>query len=671
MSFWKFLRSSPRGPQANRRKRRATRISLPCESLEFRQLLSVGGSSTPIDQITAQTAIQVIPFVSSGPSGYSPQQIQTAYGVNQITFSSGTVSGSGAGQTIAIIDAYNDPNITSDLAKFDAEYGLSAPPSFTVDNLGAKTTDPGWALEESLDVEWAHALAPKANIILVEAASDSLNSLFSAVSTASKIPSVSVVSMSWGTQEFWGEWTYDSIFTTPAGHIPITYLASSGDSGAWYGPMYPSVSPNVVAVGGTTLTLGSGNSYGSESGWSDSTGGFSGTDNGFYFGENAPSYQVAAQAAVGLSYGVRTTPDVSFNADPNTGVAVYDSVAYSGQSGWFEVGGTSVAAPSWAGLVAITDQGLAPASKSTLSSTQLLTQLYDLPSSDFHDITTGNNGYAATPGYDLVTGLGTPKANLLVAGLLSANGVSSVTKGASSTVVSTATSHSHTTATRHLDLVSSPTDNSSSGNGGSAITTVVSAASAVGSGQYAALPAASAVSVQPGGSSGQDQMTASMTASVALGSSPISASSLGQGLQPQVSLVAAETSEDALPPSIVDTVEPSESPAGAALPASVPAGAPAAEPTPQRPIPLEVGDPMLPWFDAAINDWHDGQSNARTEALPAAPADDRKESESKPRSDSDLSVLMGTAVVVAGGHSLALCRSGWRRRWLSRRMGSE
>ena len=84
--------------------------------------------------------------------------------------------------------------------------------------------------------------------------------------------------MSWGTQEFWGEWYYDSIFTTPAGHIPMTYVASSGDSGAWYGPMYPSVSPNVLAVGGTTLTLGSGNSYSSESGWSGSTGGFSGPD---------------------------------------------------------------------------------------------------------------------------------------------------------------------------------------------------------------------------------------------------------------------------------------------------------------------------------------------------------------------------------------------------------
>jgi subtilase family serine protease len=672
MSFLKSVRSSLRGPKANRRSRRATRISLPCESLELRQLLSVGGSNTSIDQITAQPAIQVIPFVSNGPSGYSPQQIQNAYGVNQIKFSSGNVTGNGTGQTIAIIDAYNDPNISSDLAKFDAQYGLSAPPSFTVDNLGARTTDPGWALETSLDVEWAHALAPKANIILVEAASASLSGLFNAVSAASQIKSVSVVSMSWGTQEFWGEWNYDSIFTTPAGHIPITYLASSGDSGAWYGPMYPSVSPNVVAVGGTTLTLGSGNSYGSESGWSDSTGGFSGTDNGFYFGENAPSYQVAAQAAAGLSYGIRTTPDVSFNADPNTGVAVYDSVAYSGQSGWFEVGGTSAAAPSWAGLVAITDQGLAAASKSTLSSTQLLTQLYDLPSSDFHNITTGFNGYYATPGYDLVTGLGTPKANVLVAGLLSANGVSSVTTGASSTVVSTATSHSHTSATREFDLESSPTDSSSSDESGSAtdsITTLATATSATSSVQYAALPGASTLSTQTGGSSGQAQTTASVASSVALGSAPTSASSLGQGIQPQVSLVVANTSEDAPPTSIIDTVEPAESPARAADPVSEPAGTPAAEPTPQLPLPFEFGDPTLPWFGAAIKERGDGQSNVRTAELPAGPADDRQESEAQARSGRDLSVLVGTAVVVAGGHSLALCRSGWRRQWLPRRIG--
>ena len=111
---------------------------------------------------------------STSPSGYSPAEIRAAYEIDEIAFSNGTVSGDGAGQTIAIIDAYNDPNIASDLAAFDAEYGLSAPPSFTVDNLGATTTDAGWALETALDVEWAHAIAPDANIVLVEAASDSL-----------------------------------------------------------------------------------------------------------------------------------------------------------------------------------------------------------------------------------------------------------------------------------------------------------------------------------------------------------------------------------------------------------------------------------------------------------------------------------------------------------------
>ncbi len=676
MSFLKSVLSSLRGPKANRRSRRGTRISLPCESLELRQLLSVGGSNTSIDQITVQPAIQVIPFVSNGPSGYSPQQIQNAYGVNQIKFSGGTVTGTGAGQTIAIIDAYNDPNITSDLAKFDAQYGLPAPPSFTVDNLGARTTDAGWALETSLDVEWAHALAPQANIILVEASSASLNGLFNAVSAASKIPSVSVVSMSWGTQEFWGEWNYDSIFTTPTGHIPITYLASSGDSGAWYGPMYPSVSPNVVAVGGTTLRLGSGNSYGSESGWSGSTGGFSGTDNGFYFGENAPSYQVAAQSAAGLSYGIRTTPDVSFNADPNTGVPVYDSVSYSGQSGWFEVGGTSAAAPAWAGLVAITDQGLAAATKSTLSSTQLLTQLYNLPSSDFHDITTGSNGYAATPGYDLVSGLGSPKANLVVAGLLSANGVSSSSAAASSSsVVSTAKSHSHSSSTHRLVLDSSPAGSSSSDDSGSAtnsITTLAAATYVSNSVQYAALPTTSTLSTQTGGSSGQAQTTASVASSVAPGSSPTSATAFGQGIQPQVSLVDA-TEEDVPLTSIIDTVEPAEPPLPGANPATKPAGDPASAPMQQPQLPPEpvnpALDPTLPWFDAAIKDWRDGQSNFRTEELPAGPADDGKDSESRPRSGRDLSALMGAAVVVAGGHSLALCRSGWRRRWMSRHIG--
>src|SRR5271157_2334223 len=248
-----------------------TRLELVCEALESRQLLSTTTSSTPnLSSIVAQTDLQIVPLAVSGPTGYNPQQIQSAYGINQIKFSGGTVTGNGAGQTIAIVDAYNDPNITSDLATFDTKFGLSAPPSFKVDNLGASTTNAGWALEESLDVEWAHAVAPGANIVLVEAPSASLSSLFSAVSSASKLPGVSVVSMSWGTTEFWGESAYDSIFK----HTGVTFVAASGDSGAWSGPTYPSVSPNVLAVGGTTLTIAANSNYGSETGWSDSTGGF-------------------------------------------------------------------------------------------------------------------------------------------------------------------------------------------------------------------------------------------------------------------------------------------------------------------------------------------------------------------------------------------------------------
>jgi hypothetical protein len=641
---------------------------LPCESLETRQLLSAGGSGTSIDQVIAQPAIQAIPFVSNGPSGYSPQQIQNAYGVNQIKFPIGTLTGDGTGQTIAIIDAYNDPNIASDLAKFDAQYGLSAPPSFVVKNLGARTTDPGWALETSLDVEWAHALAPKANIVLVEASSASLNGLFNAVSSASHIPGVSVVSMSWGTQEFWGEWNYDNIFTTPAGHVPITYLASSGDSGAWYGPMYPSVSPNVVAVGGSTLTLGTNNSYSSESGWNGSTGGFSGADNGYYYGENAPSYQVAAQAAVGLSYGIRTTPDVSFNADPNTGVAVYDSVAYSGQSGWFEVGGTSAAAPSWAGLVAIADQGLAAATKSTLSSTQLLTQLYKLPSTDFHDITSGSNGYSATSGYDLVTGLGSPKANLVVAGLLSANGVSSNSSSISNAVVSTATSHSHTSSAQRSDSVST-----SSGSGsGSVITAFVTPTSGTGSIQLTALPAASSQSAQPGSSSSQAQLTSSLTTSITLGSPAGSASTLGQALQSQLTPVVAHTTEQAPLASIFDLVEPVDSPAPATDPASEPAGGLKVEPAPQPLMPGKLDDraldPASSSLDAVPNQSRGGESNRGAEQLHASPAGDAKEDEARDRSARDPSLFMGAVAVVAGTYGLAARECSPRRRWLRRRI---
>ena len=265
-----------------------------------------------------------------------------------------------------------------------------------------------------------------------------------------------MVSMSWGRSEFYGESDYNSVFATAAGHAGVTYVAASGDTGAYSGPDYPSVSPNVLAVGGTTLTVTATGSYSSESGWSDSTGGFSGTDSDFKSYQSEPSYQTSTLASVGLSDGVRTTPDVSFDADPNSGVSVYDSVGYDGQADWFQVGGTSLAAPAWAGLIAIVDQGLATGGKGSLTTTQVLTDLYSLPSSDFNDITTGSNGYGATVGYDLVTGLGTPKSNLLVAGVLAANGVSesATTAASSSSTATSITSKSpHKTKSKHAKVV--------------------------------------------------------------------------------------------------------------------------------------------------------------------------------------------------------------------------
>ena len=224
--------------EAARCRRRPVRVDLCCEPLEYRRLFSSDATVTSLSQITAQTSFDVISAVSTGPTGLTPQEIRTAYGIDLISFSGGTVSGTGAGETIAIVDAYNDPNIAADLGTFDAEYDLPAPPSFTVDDLGATTTDSGWALETSLDVEWAHAIAPEANIILVESASSSMSSLLSAVSFAGKQAGVTVVSMSWGSSEFREESSYNSIFTTESGHVGVTYVAASGDTGAAGGPIF-------------------------------------------------------------------------------------------------------------------------------------------------------------------------------------------------------------------------------------------------------------------------------------------------------------------------------------------------------------------------------------------------------------------------------------------------
>jgi hypothetical protein len=217
---------------------------------------------------------------------------------------------------------------------------------------------------------------------------------------------VVVVSNSYGSGEFASETAYDSEFTTPGNNVAFTF--STGDSGA--PGSYPAYSPNVVAVGGTSLyTIGARGAYGSESGWSGGGGGVS------QF-EPTPAYQTNN----GVAFGARATPDISMDADPNTGVLVIDR--YDSPNFFLVVGGTSLAAPMWAGLIAEGDASRGPGL--SLSSVGVLNALYGAYNSpgygaDFHDVTTGNNGFAAGPGYDLVTGIGTPKApaiDLLLAG---------------------------------------------------------------------------------------------------------------------------------------------------------------------------------------------------------------------------------------------------------------
>ncbi|MGA2035019.1 MAG: Ig-like domain-containing protein, partial [Thermoguttaceae bacterium] len=347
------------------------------------------------------------PAAGAAPAGISPQQIRTAYGFTKVSFKSATgatVAADGSGETIAIVDAYDDPTIVSDLHQFDVQFGLPDPTFKKIMQPGT-TPDPGWAVEITLDVEWSHAIAPKAGIVLVEAADSSNVNLMSAVQTASQIKGVVAVSMSWGGYgDSPGETGYDSYFATKG----ITYLAATGDDGAPSG--YPSYSPNVVAVGGTTLNISGQGNYGSESGWAGSAGGISTM-------EPQPAYQ---KGVVTQSFTNRTAPDVAYDADPNTGFAIYDS--YLNPFPWGVVGGTSDAAPQWAGLITIADQGRALAGVGPLTGkTQTLPILYSLPGSDFHDITTGSSQgypvYNAGPGYDLVTGRGTPYANLIIPAL--------------------------------------------------------------------------------------------------------------------------------------------------------------------------------------------------------------------------------------------------------------
>jgi hypothetical protein len=263
-----------------------------------------------------------------------------------------------------------------------------------------------WEGEIALDVEWAHAIAPAANLLLVEANSNSVSDMYTGVDYARRQPGVTVVSMSWVNpgSSFGFNPELKSLLQTPPGHVGVTFVASAGDAGA--NVYYPAISPNVLSVGGTKLVLDDQNNRQSETGWNRGGGGIS-------LDQPLPAYQAST------GYAMRTSPDVAYNADPATAVFVYDSYNNCPQTPWSSAAGTSAGAPQRAALIAIANQGRASIGLGSLDgANHTLPLIYQAPASSYYDVTVGSNGYHAGAGYDLVTGRGTPVVPQLMAALV-------------------------------------------------------------------------------------------------------------------------------------------------------------------------------------------------------------------------------------------------------------
>jgi subtilase family serine protease len=318
------------------------------------------------------------------PSGLSPASLRSAYNL--------TASGS-ASQTIAIVDAYDDPTAEADLAVYRSQFGLPACTTANgcfrkVDQNGGTSyprKDTGWALEISLDLDMASAICPNCHILLVEGKSSSFANLGAAENRAVAL-GATVVSNSWG-----GSDAADSSYGAYFNHPGVAITVSSGDSG--YGVEYPASSHYVTAVGGTTLTSGGGSRGWTETAWSGA-------------GSGCSTLNTALSGAAGAGTGCakRAVADVAAVADPNTGVAVYDTTAYQGRSGWFVVGGTSAAAPIIAGVYALAG-----------NASSIDNNFPYAHASSFFDVTSGSNGSCPTSqwctagtGWDGPTGLGTP-----------------------------------------------------------------------------------------------------------------------------------------------------------------------------------------------------------------------------------------------------------------------
>jgi subtilase family serine protease len=337
------------------------------------------------------------------PSGFGPSSLQSAYALPSST--------KGTGQTVGIVDAYDDPSAEADLGVYRSQFGLPACTTANgcfkkVSQTGSTTSLPtkngGWAEEESLDLDMVSAICPNCHILLVEASTASTANLGTGVNEAVKLGATEV-SNSYGGSESRSDTSYDTEYYN---HPGVAITASSGDDG--YGVEYPAASPYVTAVGGTSLTAAPGTARGwSETAWNDAGSGCSADD-------SQPSWQHSVSAITAVC-SKRAVADVSADADPNTGVSVYDSFSYQGYSGWLVFGGTSVASPIIASVYALAGNA------SSISNGSFPYA----HTASLNDVTSGSNGSCgvktgrrstspstvlcqAAAGWDGPTGLGTP-----------------------------------------------------------------------------------------------------------------------------------------------------------------------------------------------------------------------------------------------------------------------
>jgi hypothetical protein len=352
-------------------------------------------------------------LTTAAARGYSPVQLRAYLHLR----------GTGKGQRVVIVDAFDNPYVRTDLTTFSKHFKLRLPCGTPAARgcfklsvarpFGFAGVDPGWALESDLDVQMVHSIAPRAAITLVEAYDNSFTSMLEAVGYAAGLkPAPAAISGSWGGQEFPHETIADWRCALPR-TVCVFSAGDAGNPGDW-----PAYDPYALAVGGTHLTLTRAGRVALELGWCCNSA--AATGGGVSAFEPRPSYQQHANP-----YRHRGIPDVSFDADPLTGVPVYDTFGVDGQNGWFELGGTSVGTPAWAGILAAADQLRAAARETPLAGARfgILRLVYGKAHhTGFGDITGGADNLtqctspAATcqahPGYDLVTGWGSPRPGI-------------------------------------------------------------------------------------------------------------------------------------------------------------------------------------------------------------------------------------------------------------------